>query len=98
MNDRTATQERPGSTHDRPAGMTDGMSPMTQAGMTTGAGVTGWGVGAAQGGTAGAAAGGAAGAAGGGIIGWGVGLTMGLFAGYVIGTFAGMAIAKAHKV
>jgi hypothetical protein len=44
MNDRAGT-----ATQERPSTMNGGMSPMTQAGMTTGAGVTGWGVGMAGG-------------------------------------------------
>jgi hypothetical protein len=87
VNDRggTATQERSAA---------QGMSPMTQAGMTTGAGVTGWGVGAAQGGTAGTMAGGTVGAAGGGVIGWGIGMAGGAIIGLVVGMFLGLAISK----
>jgi hypothetical protein len=92
MNDRAGT-----ATQDRPSTMNEGMSPMTQAGMTTGAGVTGWGMGASQGGTMGAAAGSTVGAAGGGVIGWGVGMAGGCVIGLIAGMFLGLAIANTPR-
>ncbi len=87
MNDRART-----ATAEGPA--TPGVTPSTQAETATGAGVTGWGVGAAQGGAAGTFAGGTVGAAGGGLIGWGIGMAGGAILGLICGMFLGLTIAR----
>lgn len=68
---------------------------MTGAGAAGGA-ITGWGVGATQGGQAGMAAGGAMGAATGGITGWGVGVTQGVVIGLVTGMFLAASMSRHH--